>query len=129
MEKKDPAPLEVVGRTPPTQGWAKGTTIPEKLKAVPNRERFASVRPPSASVKSTGPNLLTQQIRQKQQPLTLKVKDKQKAANLHKVGTASTDVSIAASKIYASAIQKAQDVVKAQESSSSFVRSNYMNPK
>lgn len=74
--KKDQGALEVVGSTPPIQIRIPGSTVTEKLKSVPNRARFASVRPPSASLKPTGPGLLSQQVSQKLHPLTLKAKDK-----------------------------------------------------
>ena len=96
--------LEIVGMVPPTT-----------VDRVEPKKKVPVVRPPSAAVWPAGPGLLSQQMREQRLPLTIKATEK-KGADLHLTKyTSSADVSIAASKLYASAIQKAQESVKQQD--------------
>jgi hypothetical protein len=77
-------------------------------------------------------------MREQRLPLTIKQNEstKQKAIKLqpgHTKYTSATDVSLAASKLYASAIQKAQQSIKTQDQNlrslnqATFIKTNYMH--
>jgi hypothetical protein len=77
-------------------------------------------------------------MREQRLPLTIKQNEstKQKAVKLqlgHTKYTSATDVSLAASKLYASAIQKAQQSIQIQDQnlrslhSATFIKTNYMH--
>ena len=118
--------LEIVGKMPPTL----------QVKAEPKKS-WAATRPPSATLWPAGPSLLSHQMREQRLPLTIKQHEstKQQAAKLQ-LGqtkyTSAADVSLAASKLYASAIQKAQQSIKVQDQNlrslhtATFIQANYM---